>query len=81
MQIINEMPGRKLGMDKAKMNQTGHSSTGINSNNKSNTRVSKELINSSNNKSYGSSKYMNHSKGSMPNRQFYDGPEEEKFHQ
>jgi hypothetical protein len=53
--------------EKIKMNNTGHSSTGMATNNKSNTRVSKEPMNSSNNnKSYGSSKYLNHSKGSVP---------------
>ena len=63
------------------MNNTGHSSTGFaTNNNKSNTRVSKEPMNSSsNNKSYGSSKYMNHSKGSvMPQKYTYEVNEEEK---
>jgi hypothetical protein len=79
MQLIQELKNEKknklcLG-DKQKMNQTNHSS-GIAT--KSNTRISKEQANSSNNKSYGSSKFMNQTKGSGPPRYNYEANEEEK---
>lgn len=56
MQVIQDLKNEKKNkmttigdkwLEKVKMNNTGHSSTGIATNNKSNTRLSKEPLNSS----------------------------------